>query len=287
MIVHGQGGKGGISNVEHVNVGFNIRSLTLGLFTWNRGNKSSMAVLSEDGSIHLLQRNDLDILANTAEEIVALKRNINRNPISPIKGTGTQGPITRVVQSSKTGVVTGNVQWSLAKQLNVTVSNAAASSARQMLVTSQISPREINDLLIVDQSSNKINLIRPVDDRIQPGGAITNAAAQAQPDSAPITMDVEGSPTAVLAMPRKVNGERDMIVLRAGQAAPTSVIVTPQAAISVDRTDDSHTSACTAAANDCSLRGAIDLLTRIPGLRLIFPRARMCSQLRPRMKQVT
>src|SRR5712691_7563923 len=63
IILHGQDQAAGndlSSRAEHINVGFNIRSLTLGSFTWNRDNKRSMALLSVDGTVHLLQRSDLD-----------------------------------------------------------------------------------------------------------------------------------------------------------------------------------------------------------------------------------
>src|SRR5207247_2616386 len=113
-----------------------------------------------------------------------------------------------------------------------------------------ISPSEINDLMVVDQGSNKISMVRVGDDRLQTrSSAAAGSNAQAQADASTIGMDVVGSPTAVLAMPKKANGERDLIVLRSGQATPSSVVVTPSATITVDRVDDSHTSACTGAAN--------------------------------------
>src|SRR6266496_3109175 len=46
----------------------------------------------------------------------------------------------------------------------------------------------------------------------------------------------------------------------------------PLASITVDRTDDSPTaSACTAAANDCSLRGAVDFANLNPGTTIVVP----------------
>jgi hypothetical protein len=77
VILHGGGQTAG-SRAEHINVGFNVRSLTLGSFTWNRDNKRSMALLAEDGTVHLLQRSDLDTRPFTAEESAALQHNEQR-----------------------------------------------------------------------------------------------------------------------------------------------------------------------------------------------------------------
>jgi len=251
IILHGQDqtvNKNFGSGAEHINVGFNVRSLALGSFIWNRDNKRSMALLAEDGTVHLLQRSDLDTRPFTAEEAAALKRNATRRWQSGTK----------------------RVRWFLAKQLDGGLRATAGNSASQLLVTSQISPREVNDLLIVDQASRKINIVRPADEHVQ----LQNTASLGAPTQAglaPISVDVEGEPTAVLAMPKKVNGERDLIVLRTGQAAPMSVINASPATIMVNRTDDVHVSTCAGGANDCSLRGAIDFANANPGTTIIVP----------------
>ncbi len=250
IILHGQDqtvNKGFGSRAEHINVGFNVRSLALGSFIWNRDNKRSMALLTEDGTVHLLQRSDLDTRPFTAEEAAALKRNATHRWQSGTK----------------------RVRWFLAKQLDAGLRAIAGNSASQLLVTSQISPREVNDLLIVDQASRKINIVRPADEHVLQNTASLGAPSQA--DLAPISVDVEGEPTAVLAMPKKVNGERDLIVLRTGQAAPISVINASPTTIMVNRTDDIHVSTCAGGANDCSLRGAIDFANANPGTTIIVP----------------
>src|SRR4029079_16711685 len=77
------------------------------------------------------------------------------------------------------------------------------------------------------------------------------------------TLDVKSAPVAVLLLPKKLNGERDVVVLNSTSSAPTILPEAPNTTITVDRTDDpsgaglTAASACTAAASDCSLRGAI------------------------------
>ncbi|HTC94427.1 MAG TPA: hypothetical protein VK699_13385 [Terriglobales bacterium] len=254
IILHGENqaaGKNLASRVEHIKVGFNIRSLTLGTFTWNRDNKRSMALLSEDGTIHLLQRSDLDTRPLTAREAAALKRNAGH-----LWQSGTK-----------------RVQWSLAKQLYTGLTTVAGNFAGQLLVASQISPREVNDLLAVDQAGRKINIVRPGDERLQlQNKAFAGGDTQSEVNLAPIAMDMEGEPTAVLAMPKKVNGERDLIVLQSGQAAPISLVNASPATITVNRTDDVHVSTCApGGVNDCSLRGAIDFANANPGTTINVP----------------
>src|SRR5436190_1228479 len=121
----------------------------------------------------------------------------------------------------------------------------------------------MSDLLVIDQTGNKINLVRPSGDQ-------RNRANLSSEANSAVTMSVDGSPSSVLAMPKKVNGHRDLVVLRAGQVTP-SLISTGQSAITVNRNDDSHTSVCAGGANDCSLRGAIDFANAHPGTTINLP----------------
>src|SRR5262249_42046405 len=146
-----------------------------------------------------------------------------------------------------------------------------SASGSQSMIAAQISPREVTDLLIVDQTSNRIEIIRPPD--------------ESQGQLSPISMSVEGSPTAVLAMPAKVNGERDLMVMRSGQSSVTSMTVAPHATITVNRTDDARVSTCAGGANDCSLRGAIDFANANPGTTIYVPAGNYALSLASTLEQ--
>src|SRR6185369_10402396 len=68
---------------------------------------------------------------------------------------------------------------------------------------------------------------------------------------------------AVLALPKKLNGVSDVLVLDSMSTQANIVPNAPNTTITVDRTDDpsgaglAAVSACTAAGSDCSLRGAL------------------------------
>jgi uncharacterized repeat protein (TIGR01451 family) len=76
-------------------------------------------------------------------------------------------------------------------------------------------------------------------------------------------LDFASGPVAGRALPRTINGSRDLGLLRPGAEGATVVRNAPNTTITVDRTDDpsgaalTAASACTAAGNDCSLRGAL------------------------------
>jgi len=113
----------------------------------------------------------------------------------------------------------------------------------------------------VGQAQSKLELLRPIGPNDQaltsdPTLLVTN-------DVAKVNLDVESTPVAVLALPKKLNGVTDVLVLDATSTELGVVPNAPNTTITVDRTDDpsgaslAAASACTAALNDCSLRGAL------------------------------
>jgi len=113
--------------------------------------------------------------------------------------------------------------------------------------------------MLVGQAQSKLEIVRP----LGPNDPAPDQALSLTNNAATASLDVESTPVAVLPLPRKLNGVTDVVVL---DAASTSLDVVPNApntTITVDRTDDpsggslAAVSACTAAASDCSLRGAL------------------------------
>src|SRR5260370_19947400 len=181
-----------------------------------------MALLAEDGTVHLFQGGDWEPRPFTAEEAAALKR----NAVNGAEQAEAQRVGTSWWHASTMSTAAG--QWLLEKQVTGGLTAAPGTPAGQLSVTTQA-------------------------------------------DLAQISMDVEGKPTAVLAMPKKVNGARDLIVLLSGQVAPTSLIGASPTTIAVNRTDDVHVSTCAGGVNDCSLRDAIDFANANPGTTINVP----------------
>ena len=134
-------------------------------------------------------------------------------------------------------------------------------TCRRQLMRTNLSYREMDEVVLVGQANSKLEIVRPL-------GPNDSALASDQSlaitdDTAKVTLDVESTPVAVLALPRKLNGVTDVLVLDSTSTEIDIVPNAPNTTITVDRTDDpsgaglTAASACTAAGSDCSLRGAL------------------------------
>ncbi len=122
-----------------------------------------------------------------------------------------------------------------------------------------LSYRETDDLVLMGGGSQpKLEIVSAIAPGDQAAGALS-----APGDLTSTTLTLESAPVAVLALPKKLNGVSDVVVLDSEATAPVIVPNAPNTTITVDRTDDpagaalTAASACTAAGSDCSLRGAL------------------------------
>src|SRR6201991_1802538 len=252
LVVHGWGRKEQVakeSRVERFNVGgAGVRGLALGEFTWDRQGRTEIAALTSDGTVHIVQSGKVDTRPFSDAE-AAQRTRANLKPQKITKGD------VEAVPSWKAGQTGG---WKDAKQ--ILGSNLSADLAKP-LVRTNLAHRETDEVMLVGQAQSKLEILRQVekDDAV----SASNQSLLVSGDTAKVTLDVESTPVAVLTLPRKLNGVTDVLVL---DAASTEVDILPNApntTITVDRVDDpsgaglTTASACTAAGNDCSLRGAI------------------------------
>jgi predicted outer membrane repeat protein len=225
------------SRVERIDGVSGVRGLAIGYFLKDRAGLNEIAASFADGTVRLLVPKGLDTRPLTAKEIQARAR-------ARLHTRGTRrhaGSIPAWSSSTATG-------WALGR----TVRAAASSDAlpQHLLTMARISLRGTDDLLVAD-SGRSLDVLRQTD---RQGASRTLASSD-------LALAVADS-TAALPLPQKMNGDRGVVVLGDGATAPTIVTV-PTVTITVDRADDpsgaslTAASACTVAANDCSLRGAI------------------------------
>ena len=147
--------------------------------------------------------------------------------------------------------------WKGGKQ--ILGSNLSADLPKPLMRTN-LAYREMDEVMLVGQAQSKLEILRPIGPN-DPALA-SDQALLVTDDTAKVTLDVESTPVAVLALPRKLNGVTDVVVLDSASTELDIVPNAPNTTITVDRTDDpsgaglTAASACTAAGNDCSLRGA-------------------------------
>ena len=251
LVVHGWGRNEQVapeSRVERVNVGPGVRGLALGEFTWDRQGRSEIAALTSDGTVHIVENGKLDTRPfNDAE---AAQR--TRGNLRPQRGSKQD------VESAPSWKQAQAAGWKGGKQ--ILGSNLSADLPKPLMRTN-LAYREMDEVMLVGQAQSKLEILRP----IGPNDS-TPAPDQAllvSDDIAKVTLDVESTPVAVLALPRKLNGVTDVLVLDSTSNDLDIVPNAPNTTITVDRTDDpsgaalTAASACTAAASDCSLRGAL------------------------------
>ncbi|HEX7332295.1 MAG TPA: hypothetical protein VF290_12405, partial [Pyrinomonadaceae bacterium] len=252
LVVHGWGRKEQVaaaSRVERVNVGPGLRGLALGHFTWDRQGRSEIAALTYDGTVHIVENGKLDTRPfNGAEAAQRTRGNLKPQKITKVD--------VESAASWKPGQSGG---WKDGKQ--ILGSNLSADLPKPLMRTN-LAYRELDEFVLMGQSNSKLEIVRPIGPNdsaltADQSLAITN-------DTAKVTLDVESTPVAVLQLPRKLNGVTDVLVLDSSSIEIDVVPNAPNTTITVDRTDDpsgaglTAASACTGAANDCSLRGAFE-----------------------------
>jgi YVTN family beta-propeller protein/predicted outer membrane repeat protein len=258
-IVHGWGRKHSpalASRIEHVGGTSGVRGIAIGHFIRDRAGLNEIAAAFSDGTVRLLLPRNLDTRPFTAKEIEQRAR---------LRLRGTRTGVH--VESLPAWHASTGSSWKLGRVL---AQGAGGTLAQNLLTTANISLLDSEDLLVAEAGKG-IRLVRPND------ATSVSRRSVRRVTSALSTLDRNlDSASVVLPMPQKVNGERGLVVLGKA-AAPTTLTIATASTITVDRTDDpsgaglTAASACTAAANDCSLRGAIQFANANAGSTINLP----------------
>ncbi|HUS11915.1 MAG TPA: VCBS repeat-containing protein, partial [Pyrinomonadaceae bacterium] len=249
-VIHGWGRKVPAqleSRVEKIDTGTNVRGLASGFFMWSREGSKQLAALGDDGTIRIFGRGQLNTQPFSEQEIDARARlRLQPKRTTPVDVEMLSG--WRSTQAE---------QWIKSRELVTGKFVGADASTRNLLRGADISFSDTDDLMVLGGGS-KLDIIRQVD-------TTKSAPASANligGDFTTTSLESADAP-ATLALPQKLNGWRDLVVMEAGSVSPTLLPLAPTATITVDRTDDpsgaglTTASACTGALNDCSLRGAV------------------------------
>ncbi|HEU4506678.1 MAG TPA: hypothetical protein VFR78_00470, partial [Pyrinomonadaceae bacterium] len=252
VVVHGWGRKEQVpaaSRVERFNVGPGVRGLALGEFTWDRHGRSEIAALTSDGTVEILEHAKLDTRPFSQAEAAQRTRG-NFRAQRGAKFDVESAP------SWKPGQAAG---WKEGKR--ILGSNLSADLPKPLLRTN-LAYRETDEVMLVGQAHSKLEILRSVGPN--DAAPASSEALVVSDDMEKVTLDVESTPVAVMVLPRKINGVTDVLMLESASTEVSIVPNAPNTTITVDRTDDpsgaglTAASACTGAANDCSLRGALE-----------------------------
>jgi CSLREA domain-containing protein len=219
--------------LESVELPFDVSSVALSDFIWDRDQRMELAVSSGDGSVRVLGRGALDTKPLSQEEIRA------RRPLAAESLRGDL-PAAELMSHNDTDGwrVAENVSEAAAvKSLNRPV------SLRGMLASAQNS----YDLLMVNADAHAINIAYKDGEALSRREAVFNTTAE---------------PIVVLPMRMNVHGHAGLVVLQEGKVEPTFMMFAPSATFTVTKGTDTADSVCDA---DCSLREAVTVANGAAG----------------------
>jgi hypothetical protein len=253
-ILHGWGRKFSPAletRVERVSAPSEVVGMAIGRYLWDRQARQEIAVLSGDGTVSILQPEGLETRAYTDDELFAH----NRGRFKPQIKINDDVEAIAGWKSSDSG------NWSVARTV-VTSAVAGEVTGQSRLTTTNVASRETEDVVVAG-SRSELNIVRQINPQADARSAAQAAATSTTGDMAEVSLGSAEAPVAVLQLPTKLNGERDLVVLQAQSLKPT-IVPLVATSITVDRTDDPNgvnlaaASVCNGAlANDCSLRGAV------------------------------
>ncbi len=221
LILHGVDRAATGDTLETLDFGFAVQTLALGTFIWDRAGATELALLKDDGTIHIASRGVLETTPFTIEEISARRR--------------AQHALTEVVVKAwQPGI---DADWRIAESMPAQMSKASTGASPRLLAA-RLSNQPADDLLAVDSLGRAIN--------ITTFDGIKRSSAQL-----PATLP----PVAVMSLQTSAFPRPGLITLGAGAAAITLIPAAPTATFTVTKTADTNDGVCNA---DCSLREAID-----------------------------
>ena len=202
------------AQTETVTVPFQVQGLALGDFIWDRDGRTEISVLADDGSIHILQHGTLNTAPLTAAELPARQ--------AAIRGHHTQ--------SATAPNPTALGAWTVAKQLPYAGSAPSGPVSASAFNSPRLAASSTQDLMVLDAPASQLHIL--------------DTSGKTASPSADVSFS--GTPVAALALPQKINSDRDIVVLTSSQSAPLLVTTGSDPTFTVTWTnDEDDVDACT------------------------------------------
>ncbi len=154
------------------------------------------------------------------------------------------------------------------------LSAAARTGTRNPLTKARVSSTQTDDLIVLDSASRQIHLVISQFSAIaiqnQINSKNTAPSIPGERTTSLNSLDVEGTPAAVLPIRLNTDALTDIVVLRNGEPSPSVVMTAPTNTFTVNSTADDVVSNCTDASATCTLRDAITRANNNPGSLIAF-----------------
>ncbi|MDQ1639922.1 MAG: trimeric autotransporter adhesin, partial [Pyrinomonadaceae bacterium] len=241
------------ARMERSTLSYNAIAVTVGRFIWDREGESNVAVLGDDGAVHLLTAGTLDTRPYTQNEMELLKQKRLEFGGDSEEFANLRKSLIHRPDKSRDWIVAQSVATGISPQ-----NNAAAGT----LIKAGVSAGLVDDLAVVDAGNNKLHVVRNRQVPIVADKSTVTAETVAAQTPLDIPLDVEGAPVAVLSTRLNVDTLPDLIVLRKGEVVPSVVFTAPESIYAVNSTADAvdatpGNNVCATAGAVCTLRAAI------------------------------
>jgi CSLREA domain-containing protein len=233
--------------VERQNVSFAIRGLATGDFSFDRNHQREIALLAEDGTVHLLARGTPDTRPFSRAEKKAigdLRRSLAREKINE---ETLMAEINKMIRPN------GAAGWKVAQ----TMKGSSAYTGTGKTVFQRLNASNgLDELIVGDGINNSIKTLRNELDEAK-------LQIQTQQSSDLKETSVEGSPIAAVSMRLSIGAKPGTVLLGAKEIEPTIVIFVAHnftVNSTADLPDSVPTAAngvCQASNGLCTLRAAI------------------------------
>ncbi len=217
----------GNPKTETITLPFQVSALALGDFIWDRDGRTEISVLTDDGSIHILQHGTLDT-----------------RPLTAADAPGRRAAL--IARSKQPHNATSLGAWTVAQQLPFTASAPSGPVSASAFSSPRLAAAPTHDLMVLDAGRSQLNILDTSGTAASPSAGIS----------------FTGTPVAALALPQKINAARDIVVLTSAQASPLLVTSLTSLTLNVTTTADEDsagicTSSSTTIPNPLSLREAV------------------------------
>ena len=268
ILIHGRDRKLSFSSNEPVgpavvtkqNLGFGIRALAAGDFT---GRGPSVAVLGDDGNIHVLERTvSAEALATlSGRNVTPSLQVVGGNKAGATASGLTNGAQTRLAmlrEMASLNMSSNAPEWSERSTVQLPRGSGEATHA---LVAARISGSLQEDLLVLDSANNQIHVLSTAGGEKQSKSVKAAATSTSVPQMSVLaSLEATNTPAAVLPMRLNQHGLSGLVALQANVKSPVVMPhdVPPTAVFTVTNTLDITDPSQKNSPPDGSLRAAME-----------------------------
>ncbi len=188
---------------------FEIDALTVGDFIKDESYKNEIALLANDGVIHLLEKSELAAIAGGSTRKIEFSENISDAKLKP----------SATADSS---------DWR--EEKTISLPNYLSGDVAPIMLTARVSARSIDTLVI--GAGSRIHLL--TSDIKPPRSETQKINYEGQKFELAASLDVASRTTAILPMRLNIDALSDLVVMREDSVAPTIVQTAPMATFTVD-----------------------------------------------------